>query len=341
MDIHVRQARTLLMALPAIALLSACGGGGGDSGTAVPSTPVAINASNAATVAGTAAGDTTSTYEVGNLGTDLALGAITRQTRHFRLLPFARRQLGWLQRTNMAMTPPGVTALSISIDVPCDNSNGTARVTLNDTDNDSRASSGDSFSIAFDNCFDNLDQSTTTGSMSLVLNQLTGNPDTDPAWNADITVTLNNLTISDNSGKLSLSGDFTITISTVNSIFFSGTIAGNSLAINENGVSEILSAYNLSFTSDEASLGTAYTIDANGTVASTALDGSVQFQTLTTFEGVDPDYPQRGVMRITGVRNSSVTLTAIDSTDVQLAVDADGDGVSDQTITTQWALIDS
>ncbi|MFQ5487645.1 MAG: hypothetical protein ACE5ET_04260, partial [Gammaproteobacteria bacterium] len=106
------------------------------------------------------------------------------------------------------------------------------------------------------------------------------------------------------------------------------------------GDSEILSAYDIAFTSDEASLGTAYTIDANGTVASTALDGSVQFQTLTTFEGIDPEYPHSGVMRITGARNSSVTLTAIDSTDVQLEVDADGDGVSDQTITTQWAVID-
>jgi len=340
MNIRSRQPAMLLLAMSAFTLLSACGGGGGNNGAAVPTTPVAITASNAGTAAGTSAGNVTSTYEIGTLGSDLALGAAIRPSRHFRLLPFARKQLAWLQRTATPPLAPAVAALSITVDVPCDNSNGTAKVTLNDADNDGQPSAGDSFTIVFSNCFDNLDQSTTNGSMTLALNQLTGNPDTDPAWSADITVTLNNLAISDNSGNIALNGDFTLAISTVNSIFFRGSITGNSLAISENGVSEILSAYDIAFTSDEASLGTAYTIDANGTVASTKLDGSVQFQTLTTFEGTEPDYPHTGVMKISGAHGSSVTLTALDSTDVQLEIDPDGSGSNITTVTTQWALID-
>ena len=59
--------------------------------------------------------------------------------------------------------------------------------------------------------------------------------------------------------------------------------------------------------------------------------------TLTTFEGVGDNFPNTGVMRITGANNSNVIFTVISNTTVQLEVDEDGDGVVDDTITVPWA----
>ncbi len=47
-----------------------------------------------------------------------------------------------------------------------------------------------------------------------------------------------------------------------------------------------------------------------------------------------------GSIKITGAGNSSVTVTALDSVNVQLEVDTDGDNVIDVTIVTTWEAND-
>ena len=55
-----------------------------------------------------------------------------------------------------------------------------------------------------------------------------------------------------------------------------------------------------------------------------------------TFQGVEPNDPFTGQATITGANNSSVTLIAVDSVNVTLEVDADGDGIPEETIPTTW-----
>ncbi len=267
------------------------------------------------------------------------VGVATQRSRqHFRLVPFARKQLEWLQR-EYPIVPVTTTAISVTVDIPCDTS-GTASVTLNDADNSGSLTAGDSFSIAFSNCLDNSsDQMTSNGVMSMVVNNVNGDPETDLAWNVGITVTLNNFISSGGGSSNSANGDFSLAIATTDSVNFTGSISGSSLTISESGVTETLSNYIISFTSNDAN--SVYTINSSGTVSSTALDGSVQFETLTTFVGIDPNYPHVGVMKITGANNTSLILRVTDNTTVQLEIDEDGDDINDQIISTQWAMLDT
>ena len=50
-------------------------------------------------------------------------------------------------------------------------------------------------------------------------------------------------------------------------------------------------------------------------------------------------YPSQGVMTVTAADNSSATLTVIDSGNVSVGLDKNGDGSVDETLTTTWAAL--
>ena len=94
MKIRVSDLAIIFFGIIASSLLISCGGGGGSSGNTVASTPVVITSTNAETVAGASAGNAQSTYELSALGTGLTVGVATQRSwQHFRLVPFARKQL--------------------------------------------------------------------------------------------------------------------------------------------------------------------------------------------------------------------------------------------------------
>lgn len=323
-----------------VTLVSSCGGGGGSGGTTA-SAPVAITSGNAETAAGASAATAQSTYEAGSMGGGLAIGANVRQGRPgFRIVPFAKSRLRFLTEKHFRGNSSSVASIMVKTDLPCDNAGGTASMTWNDADNSLGLTPGDSFSITFDDCLDSEDQETSSGSISMTLNSVSGNPRTDLVWSVNITLTMTNLTITDGAGTDTLNGDITLAMSSNDGgVNAAGAISGNSLTVTENGVTETLSDYTITFTNNDAT--SAYTIDSSGTVSSSELGGSVRFETLTTFEGIDPDYPHTGVMKITGASDSSITLAAIDSTTVRLDIDEDGDGVTDLTLTARWSELDA
>jgi len=49
--------------------------------------------------------------------------------------------------------------------------------------------------------------------------------------------------------------------------------------------------------------------------------------------------PVRGVRVVTGAANSSETITAVDSINITIDIDADGNGTVDQTINTTWGAL--
>ncbi len=272
------------------------------------------------------------------MGGDLVTGVSVRKGgAGLRLAPFARKQLRWVFRGGVDMAPR-VKAIILTENVPCGVS-GSASVAFDDADNNVSITAGDRFTITFTNCVDDTDMTSLNGAMSMTLNRINGNPETDLAWDMDVTMTLTNLVVAGGGDTTTIDGDLNFSLATQDSINYTGSVRGNSLAVTVNGVAETLSDYLISFTSNDATL--AYTVDASGTVSSTELGGSVQFDTLVPFEGVDPDYPHTGVMKIIGENNTSVTLTVIDSTSVELDVDADGDGSGEQSMTTQWERLDS
>jgi len=89
------------------------------------------------------------------------------------------------------------------------------------------------------------------------------------------------------------------------------------------------------------------TVTFNYTVASTALKGSVTVITSTPFQGLkSARHPSTGVAVATGANNSKVRLTVLGSDptapgQVQIEVDADGDGAYESSTLYSWSTLDA
>jgi len=82
------------------------------------------------------------------------------------------------------------------------------------------------------------------------------------------------------------------------------------------------------------------TASGNGNLGIDGLLDTVSFATTASnpFKGrEDDDYPYAGEQVSTGACNSSVKLTVLDNQNVQIAVDADGDGVYEATNNMTWS----
>ena len=84
----------------------------------------------------------------------------------------------------------------------------------------------------------------------------------------------------------------------------------------------------------------------SGTLTSSrTIGGTVSFQTTVPFSGSTFNYPDTGELEATGAKpagaafNSSLYLTVLTNTQVQLEIDADGDGVYEDTQIVTWDQI--
>jgi hypothetical protein len=135
-------------------------------------------------------------------------------------------------------------------------------------------------------------------------------------------------------------GDATVSLDYTQSPFLEAGVSGSSMTIDSNSSSETLSNYASRQTIDAGVQELPYTMTAFGTLDTTELDGIVQYSTPVTFTGEGFDYPSSGSMLVEG-EDSSARLTAVDNVDVTIEVDANGDGVIDDTINTTWADLTS
>ena len=69
------------------------------------------------------------------------------------------------------------------------------------------------------------------------------------------------------------------------------------------------------------------------------LGGSIFYETTLPFTGTEPDDPDAGQLVLTGAEGASIVLNAIDIVNVEILVDADGDGTTDVTIQTTWDVM--
>ena len=320
--------RTVMKFLSLVVLLSftAAGCGSGDTtdvGGGGGGTPASLNTVNAVQGAGVVMNMVGSTFDAGDLGGVITGAVVKRPGTGLNLADFTKKQL---EKMISLEGQPGSAAVGVVFSyppMPCSVS-GSVGVVLNDTNNDLELSEGDTITITYNNCVElGL---TTNGRMSLTLNSQTGDL-VFPPYSFSVTATFNNLRINDGFSVTSVNGSFTMGL--ITDALGNDTISldGSSLSISDGGFSATLSNFSFGMTFD---YGTSdYTTFADGRVYSSTIGGYVDFVTLVTFEGVDPNNPHVGVMRITGANNSSVIMTVLDSTWVSLALDADGDGFVD------------
>lgn len=84
-----------------------------------------------------------------------------------------------------------------------------------------------------------------------------------------------------------------------------------------------------------------YSLDFEATIMASGLAGSAHFETTVPFTGTGEEHPSAGTFVATGANGATVTLVTLDNVNVQILVDADGDGVNETTISTTWDALEN
>jgi len=362
-----------LFAILVSLLLVGCGGDDDDSTTTPAATAApdnsqnntTVNSQNSATIAGTAFKRLFSTFGAGNalsnvstnIGTDL-VGGVNIDDVSFNLLDYANRQMAKNSEVSVSLASGIVITEN---DLPCDES-GTNDFSWADNDGNEELSVGDTFTIISYDCVE--DGETTNGEIFFTL--LEDEPNiamsfafTDfevvgiegtSTFDGDLTLQVKESgsteSISITSNKFDFSDpemdgifrNLSITVSediTLESL----VMTADELTINEGGVTETLTDFSLTFTEDNNT--SLSTLALNGVFDDPELGGIFSVNTLKPFEGLaSDDFPYTGILKVIASDDSSVTLTALDTVNVRLDVDEDGDGSTDQTSDTTWSSLD-
>ena len=314
-----------------VAALTACGGGGASSPAAAPA---ALNNANQTT----AAQEATSTAYLPLVGAQTLTGAQTLDEAV--LFSIARQQLNLLPSyLAAARSSTTLTGVVQSQTGNC-TYGGTVTVSASDADNNNVLSTGDSATLAFNNCGES--GVTLTGSLAFHINNLTG-AFASTNYSGSFTMTFTDFGVTSSQFSASLSGPLTLTLSESGANTMSESLSTPSLSVSGTyaGASRTRSLTNYSATMNRTpnstyGYTTSYTL--SGAVASSALASqSISFATTTPFVSLASDYyPSSGDMLITGSASTKVRITALSNTQVRLELDANGDGTYEDSTTLNW-----
>ena len=134
-------------------------------------------------------------------------------------------------------------------------------------------------------------------------------------------------------------GDSTVTVDLTGNPLAITSIAGNSLSVQTNSQTETTSNFSTVQTVDTSVTPEPYTLTSSGSINSTELGGAVTYSTPVSLQGMGSDNPFAGEFLVTGADGASIRLIALDSVNVRIEIDTDGDGIVDATEDTTWADI--
>ncbi|MDH3450810.1 MAG: hypothetical protein OEN20_00200 [Gammaproteobacteria bacterium] len=301
--------RGVLLA-PCFALvLYGCGGsGGGSSDSGNPDPTVQITRTNAGQVAATAYGTNGDLGEVAEIPTLLPFEEGGRGDA-LQVKGLAGVALLALRRSGLANAP---VAPAVDDNGNCDVT-GTSAFTFNDTNGNDDIDAGESGSVTFTGCVDEVNGPTINGAMTITV---------DAASETEVAFTLQfvNLTIVGgiDDENLSVSGRLSFGISNVNNTLVL-TLSGKDLEIIEDGVPLNL-AGDFDFTVSIS--GTSSTVEFAMTLNVPSLSGVIKVSTTAPLVG---NPPQSGVLMVEGV-DSTLILTFTGGGAVTVALDEDDDG---------------
>ena len=330
----------LSVLLSLVSLVAACGGGGG-GGSAASATPppvstgaVAITAANAATAAGAVDNSVVFATGAGTQAASAPTAAVVTVTgNQFNITEFSNTVFETIDSLKSQLTPTVIGAI-ITRSSAC-SGGGSIDVSLDDIDNNGVLSTGDTLTLLYNSCA----RSGTTISGGLSISGFTSVKPSTAAFTTTGKISFNSFAYSDGATTGTINGTIDFSVSTSDGNIVNSTISNGSLAVAKTGATLTLSGYSINQTNNKST--GAYTLSASGTVTSSALGGTVTFTTSTPYQGTGTANPSSGAIKITGAGSSSVTVTALDSTNIRLDVDSNGDGIVEPPpISMTWAMLD-
>ena len=324
-----------------VLLFTACGGGGDESSDVTDTTTgVSITSTNAEKIT---AEVVSSVDTVGGTTTaaDFVTGvSINLPDSGFTYPELVLRQLERLPSLASLSDNGSVTGVVTTHTEPC-SGGGTYTISA-DVADPNVLTVGDTIIVTFNNC----DESgiVLNGSMSITITEVTGTFDGIPPYALGFKVVFTSLSMSDASLVVTTDGDMTMRLSDDGTGNESMLLSGNRFTTSTADVVQSLMNYRYEMWMNDNSGD--YSLDMQGTIESTAIGGSVSYVTLTTFTGndlVSDGNPTAGVLLIsTSIDNSQARITAQpDGINVQIEIDADGDGLYETTIMRTWTELET
>jgi len=195
----------------------------------------------------------------------------------------------------------------------------------------------DFFDIAYTMCDDGF--SVIDGNLFYVVDAFAGDL-LNGIYDLTMTASFTDFQVATAEDTLVSNGDVTVRLNTLQIPLVAADVSGTSLSIDGISSSQTLTNFASSHSQEVGQIPSPYSRSSSGTLNSTLLPGVVSYSTPVTFAGFDADYPSSGEFLIAG-ESSSARLIAIDNVNIRVEVDADGDGVVDDTIETTWAALDA
>ncbi len=337
--------KSCFFSLSCVLLVTACGGngGGGPLTPIVPTTPVTINALNAESIVAELLGSAEAAT-----GTSSGSGFVTGVSvsgggGNFSYADLVLSQLGNPQLAGTLPATGSATGVVLgSRSASCDNSGGFVRYSGEVVDITLSTLYVDDFlNLRYIDCL--LNGVLMNGRFNFIVTETTPSPfDGVAPFTFGIDVTLEGFTANDAGLVVSSDGDMSIIIDDDGAGAISIETFGTFLNTTVAGVSYHFANYSYHitgniFTDD-------YSIDLNGTISSLGIGGAVIVTTITPFSGnllAGNGDPTAGQIMITNsLDNSKALVIALpDGINVEILVDADGDGSYETLIPTTWAAL--
>lgn len=190
---------------------------------------------------------------------------------------------------------------------------------------------GDMVTVTFADCDDGI--SAVDGAFSMTITSLEGDL-TSGLFALGVDVTLTSFSVTENGETVTANGSLSFLADSRQSPTITTTVTAHSLTVANGGASNTLADFSLSEVFDSAT--TAYSMSMQGTLTSTSFSGAVTFTTPTNFQGTGEDHATSGELLIRGAKGGTLRVIVLDSVNVRLELDADGNGLVDTTIDSVW-----
>ena len=316
-----------LLTVGIVTTIASGGGGGGSNGPIVPPSAggptLALTAANAPTVSSTL---------VVAIGMAFDIGDIT----------------GFGLPIQAGGMPPGISApkdtgnflLDLAVAAAPDISScfngGTVDMTVTLADPNT-LTVGDRIIAVFDNC-DDGEGYVISGTVDLTVSSYQGDILTD-VFLLGFDVTLSDVVIDDAVESVTANASFTLTLDSLDFPVLGLNLAGSELQFSAAGEVIALTNFDHDLKVDIGVFPETVVALASGTLEIQSLGGTIDYTTPVAVEAVGDLDPHIGEILITGADGSSVRILVVDTSNVTLEIDVNGDGVVDEYVYTNWSAL--